>query len=562
VFFLFAGLSGKILLPSPRLFKEYISLQNRNGHRIAAVIYGRKESENRISQPAAVLCHGISCSKELMNTIGLDLAEHGFLVMAFDYGGHGESDKHPVSEEECLADVLCAIEAVKKDRRANPAEIVLIGHSMGAVSSSMAGTVERDIRAVACLGQKGVGNGEYPRNMLQAYCLYDQYHTVPSMKRSLSEITGVEGITPVYSISEIARERFANPGNKALLIIPDGDHSSEVYSVRIIPEIRNWLRLSVGMEPDQGRSGSAWQVYFEFLSVFGVFGTGIFILSGIRERRLARYCALVPGLATFGSCLILSRTHYTEKVSLILTMIYLVFSIGLYCQNRRARGEEEGGLKWLKGFLLVAISFSIGSLLGTIDQIVRNPRYLLWVPVVLSNIMIHRMHFIFNILRADLFGSYTQGLLPRFSFIILLILEPVFPGLVWRPVGWLAGRMQKGITRAHFTFSLATKERKAFIILGILLLVTIGIIIMRWREGLLGLDSLKTAGCVIFRMYLMPLLVLIVLVRLQVWKKVGGQKVGGQTLKKLGVRLYKIIKFIDNDYDICMVFLVWHDRKG
>lgn len=519
LFLFFAGLSGKILFPSPRLFKERISLKNCNDHRIAAVIYGTKESENRLSQPAAILCHGISCSKELMNTIGYDLAVNGFLVMAFDYGSHGESDKHPVSEEECLADALCAIEAVRKDHRADPSKIVLIGHSMGAVSSSMAGTMERDIRAVVCLGQKGVGNREYPRNMLQAYGLYDQYHTAPSMKRALSDIAGVGGIQPVYSIREIPPERFTNPGNKALLITPDGDHSSEVYSAKIIPEIRNWLRLSVGMEPDQGRSGSAWRVYFDFFSVSGIFGMGIILLSGIRKRRMARLCAFLPAIFTFGSCLILSGTPYTEKASLILTMIYLIFSIGLYCQMRKDRGVAESGLVWIKGFTLVIIAFCIGSLLGAIDQIIRNPRHLLWIPIALPNMMIHRLHFVFNILRADFFKSYTRGLVPRLWFAILLIIEPVFPGLVWRPVGWLALRIKRGVTSAHLTFSLATKDRNAFIILGILLTVAIGIIMIRWREGLLGSDSLKTAGCVIFRMYLMPFFVLITLVRIFYTKK-------------------------------------------
>jgi pimeloyl-ACP methyl ester carboxylesterase len=522
LFFILVGLSGQFLLPHPAYFKKHLMLENSSGHRISAVVYRAGKSENEILQPAAVLCHGISCSKELMNTIGFDLAEHGFLVLAFDYGSHGESAKHPVSEEECLADVLCAIEAVRKEPCVDPSKIVLAGHSMGSVSSSMAGTVERDIQAVVCLGQKGVGNREYPRNMLQAYGLYDQYHTVSSMKQAFSDMTGVEGIQPVVSVKEIAAERFSEPGNKALLVMPDGDHSSEVYSVNIIPEIRNWLRQSVGMEADFSRSISGWRVYFDFFLAFGIFGTGIILLSGIRKRKTARIFASFPALITFGSWLILSRTHHTEYISLILTMIYLIFSVGLYNQMRKFKGDLESSLKWIKGFLLVALSFCIGSLLGTINEVIKDPWYLFWIPGALLNIVIHRMHFVFNILRADFFRSYTMGLVPRYWFAILLILEGIFPGLVWRLVGWLASRIQRGVTSARITFSIQAKDRKGIIILGILLITAIGIIIARWREGLLGLDSLGTAGMVIFRMYLMPFIVLLFLIR-KTRKQIGGQ---------------------------------------
>ncbi|MBN1899926.1 alpha/beta fold hydrolase [Candidatus Sumerlaeota bacterium] len=516
VFFLFLfsiGLIGKAFLPDARLFKEHLSLENSNGFRIEAMIYGKKGNETATAQPAAVLCHGISCSKELMNTIGRDLALNGFLVMAFDYGSHGESAKHPVSEEECLADVLCAIEAVRKNPRVDGSKIVLAGHSMGAVSASMAGTMDRNIRAVVCLGQKGVGNGEYPRNMLQAYGLYDQYHTVPSMKRSLSEISGVEKIIPVKAIRDISPEKFTEPGNKALLIVPDGDHSSEVYSVNIIPEIRNWMRLSVGLEPVYARSVSAWGVYFDFCMVFGIFGTGIILLSGIRKKNVARFIALLPAVLTFGSFLLFSETPYANKASLILTIVYLVISIGLYNQRRGDVGVGGSGLIWIKGFLLVAASFCIGSLLGAFDQAIRNGNYLLWAPLVLPNIMIHRLHFILNILRADLFMSYSWRLVPRYWFGILLILEPFFPGLVWRPIGWLATKIKRSVTGARFKFSLGSRDKRSFIVLGILTVVAIAVIMARWKEGLLGIDSLGTAGAVIFRMYLMPLIVLISLIR-------------------------------------------------
>ena len=64
-----------------------------------------------------------------MNTIGYDLARHGFFVFAFDYGGHGESEDHPQSEEANVADVVCAIEKVRSYPQVDPARVVLVART-------------------------------------------------------------------------------------------------------------------------------------------------------------------------------------------------------------------------------------------------------------------------------------------------------------------------------------------------------------------------------------------------------------------------------------------------
>ena len=153
--------------------------------------------------------------------------------------------------------------------------------------------------------------------------------------------------------------------------------------------------------------------------------------------------------------------------------------------------------------------------MGTADQLVKNPEAILWLPVAGINIIIHRLHFVFNILRAKLFQSYTGPLIPSRGFMILLILEPFFPGLIWRPISWIASRISQRIRQFRFSsIRVGTRDLKALGILIILLFACIKIMSLRYKEGLLGMDSMVTMGTVIFRMYAMPFLVLIILIRI------------------------------------------------
>jgi hypothetical protein len=156
----------------------------------------------------------------------------------------------------------------------------------------------------------------------------------------------------------------------------------------------------------------------------------------------------------------------------------------------------------------------MGSLIGTADQLI-NIANIPWIPVALVNIIIHRCHFVFNILRADLFQSYSNAIRPSPIFAVLLLLEPLFPGVVWRPIGWLASRIRKSIVNFKLSMSLGARDARAVVFFVVLLLTAVGVIWMRYQEGLLGLNSLLTTGTVMLRMYFLPFLVVICLTRLQ-----------------------------------------------
>src|SRR5262245_18247386 len=59
--------------------------------------------------PAVLLCHGVSDSKENDEPLSLAFAQRGFVALAADFGGHGESAARPLSDRDNLSDARRAL---------------------------------------------------------------------------------------------------------------------------------------------------------------------------------------------------------------------------------------------------------------------------------------------------------------------------------------------------------------------------------------------------------------------------------------------------------------------
>ncbi len=513
------GVAGCVILAPPPLEREWRRIEGPEGNPIALMTWrlpraGGGEADAEAPRPAAVLCHGISCSKELMTTLAHDLAREGFAVVAHDFAGHGESPARPLTEDANAADTLAVIEWVRARPDVDPDRVVLAGHSMGAVAAALAGRMDARLRAVVCLGQKGPCDPRRPANLLQLYGLYDQYHTVGAMSRALGECArSPEDARPVFSPLRPDPARFGEPGRRALVVSPDGDHASEVYSPRMIRQAREWLCLAVGAPLSHRAASSAWRVYFEFLAGLGFFAAGVIFLASAPLPGPPRCWAAAPAALTLLAAAWV-RGPAAPPVSLALTLFYLISSAGFYC---RGGGENSGGgaraLRWLAGAGLAAAAFALGSLLASADQWARHPRLIAWAPAAALNIAVHRAHFVFNILRADFFGSYSEALRPGALFAALALLEPALPGTPWRAVGWFGGLLRRRVVEFRLAFALGARDRKTLLALAILLPPLALILWVRWRDGLLGADSILPTLLVMLRMYGLPFLVLLALLR-------------------------------------------------
>ena len=110
---------------------------------LSGLLYKPKSATPQNPAPAVLVAHGISGSKEMMSSIGLELARKGFVTLCLDLLGHGKSQG---SVEEGTVDrsfgVYSALQYLKSQPYVNSSSLGLVGHSLGA--GAVRATVSRE----------------------------------------------------------------------------------------------------------------------------------------------------------------------------------------------------------------------------------------------------------------------------------------------------------------------------------------------------------------------------------------------------------------------------------
>jgi len=105
----------------------------------------------RKTSSALVICHGFSGFKEVFKIFARYFSLRGFVTLAFDFTGNGESDGFftdgTISQE--ISDVNSAINFLKKDHGIE--KICVVGHSMGGAVALLAASRNKDINCVVAL---------------------------------------------------------------------------------------------------------------------------------------------------------------------------------------------------------------------------------------------------------------------------------------------------------------------------------------------------------------------------------------------------------------------------
>jgi pimeloyl-ACP methyl ester carboxylesterase len=134
-----AGASARTAHPCVRTGE--LRLEAADGTRIAAHRFGRGTS-------AVVLAHGSRGWVCHWEPYARGLAALGYLVVAFDFRGNGDSERRPYPASTRLAGDFAA--AVKAVRRLGAAKVAIVGSSMGGAVAVVAGAnIRPPVDAVA-----------------------------------------------------------------------------------------------------------------------------------------------------------------------------------------------------------------------------------------------------------------------------------------------------------------------------------------------------------------------------------------------------------------------------
>ncbi len=95
--------------------------------------------------PTLIMSHGWGANSQVFIPLIQHLAPAGYRILAFDASNHGRSQNyHPTTIRTFVEDIQSAINFMGDSP-------VLIGHSMGAASSLIAGNMEESVRAIVAI---------------------------------------------------------------------------------------------------------------------------------------------------------------------------------------------------------------------------------------------------------------------------------------------------------------------------------------------------------------------------------------------------------------------------
>lgn len=137
--------------PASSSRREDVSFYSE-GARLAGHLYVPSALAPGERRPAVLLCHGFAGFKELLlPPYGRRLAAEGFVVLAFDYRGFGDSEGEAgrLVPPDQVVDIRNALTYLQSRPEVDGARLALWGSSFGGANAVYAAAVDRRVKAVA-----------------------------------------------------------------------------------------------------------------------------------------------------------------------------------------------------------------------------------------------------------------------------------------------------------------------------------------------------------------------------------------------------------------------------
>jgi len=131
------------------------------GLKLAGTLYTPDTLRTGEKQPAVVLCHGLRCNRKIvLPNFARAFVQHGYVALAFDYRGFGESEglRWRLIARERVEDIINATTFLGLQPEVDAARIALFGISYGA--ANVISAAARDPRPQAVVSQGAFGDGD------------------------------------------------------------------------------------------------------------------------------------------------------------------------------------------------------------------------------------------------------------------------------------------------------------------------------------------------------------------------------------------------------------------
>jgi len=238
----------------------------------------------RILQPtqlpqvgAAVVFHGLSANRIIMQYLGQWLAAQGLCVYLVDASGHGDTAGH-FSNAETLDSSIRVLSELLRTRQINPANSILVGHSMGGEIAIRLADYFPAAATIALSPAPMILPRQLPSNLLVIGAQFD----LPEMKAMASNLLRVTN-GPRTSLKDFQAHRAAQK-----IVAPWTSHGSLIMNSTAVYATARWARAALGSADPPNRLTGA-PVAGEELGIVGLIMlfpiTGSVVLGLVRGKR-------------------------------------------------------------------------------------------------------------------------------------------------------------------------------------------------------------------------------------------------------------------------------------
>ena len=266
---------------------RYQTLISADGTQLASLVYTPTDTSSN-NLPGIVVAHGFTSNKQTMQGISLELVKCGFVVIAIDFRGHGESggnlgeERNLYGEErnKLVDDVYAAVQYLKSLPYINNKSIGLVGHSMG--GAAVLGTAilyGAEINATVSIGMVGSNESRYAingtaiGNLLIAMGGLEELFTEAQALAFLKNVTG--GLDPVQA--GVLYGDFTYGNASKLFIAPSADHILEISDIGIMNETATWFRSAFYTGGTPALTDNYRQVFIILAALGTILGFFVFV---------------------------------------------------------------------------------------------------------------------------------------------------------------------------------------------------------------------------------------------------------------------------------------------
>lgn len=172
-----AGMARLIETDFGKVEVHNIFITDENGDQISARLYRPVAATAGSMTPAVINIHGYQNDKLVDDSMSIELSRRGFVVISPDMMGHGDSDPKfslgPVLTGQSTMGMQAVYLYTKALPYVDPANIGVMGHSLGAIMTNILGMINPEINALN--PQCGQAGAPGMRNLLLTQARYDEF---------------------------------------------------------------------------------------------------------------------------------------------------------------------------------------------------------------------------------------------------------------------------------------------------------------------------------------------------------------------------------------------------